>query len=156
LIKFRTMHPGGHGTSEWVADNTDRITGLGKWLRKFRLDELPQFANILLGHMNLVGPRPHPVSNYELFVTTIPYYTVRAGVRPGVTGWAQIRYGYANNLVEETEKMRFDLYYIKRLSLWLDLRILFDTVKIVLFGRGTEEPDAYRSMAPSATTERPA
>jgi lipopolysaccharide/colanic/teichoic acid biosynthesis glycosyltransferase len=115
-------------TSEWANDNSDRITRVGKWLRKFRLDELPQFVNIIRGDMNLVGPRPHPVSNIELFGEEIPYYSLRAVVRPGITGWAQVRLGYANNLEEETEKMRYDLYYIKRLSFWLDLRILFDTV----------------------------
>lgn len=136
LIKFRTMHPVNGNTSEWVRDNTERITRVGKWLRKFRLDELPQFINIIRGDMNLVGPRPHPVTNFDLFVEQIPYYSLRAMVRPGVTGWAQTRYGYANNLEEETEKMRYDLYYIKHMSLWFDLRILFDTVKTVLFGIG--------------------
>lgn len=136
LIKFRTMHPTNENTSEWSQDNSHRITRLGKWLRKFRLDELPQFVNILRGEMNLVGPRPHPLSNLQLFVEKIPYCALRSVVRPGVTGWAQVRYGYANNLQEETEKMRYDLYYIKHLSFGFDLRILFDTVKIVLFGRG--------------------
>lgn len=145
LIKFRTMHPGNEGTSEWVQDNSDRISRVGKWLRKFRLDELPQFVNILRGDMNLVGPRPHPVSNFELFAEKIPYYALRTVVRPGVTGWAQVRYGYANNLEEEIEKMRYDLYYIKHLSLAVDLHILFDTVKIVLFGRGSKAADAYRT-----------
>jgi len=102
--------------------------------------------------MNLVGPRPHPVTNLELFGEEIPYYSLRAAVRPGITGWAQVRLGYANNLEEETEKMRYDLYYIKRLSFWLDLRILFDTVKIVIFGRGSQSLDAYRTeLATEAT-----
>ena len=93
--------------------------------------------------MNLVGPRPHPVSNYELFLKNIPYYSLRSMVRPGITGWAQIRHGYANNLEEETEKMRYDLYYIKHMSLWFDLRILSETIKIVLLGRGAKVTDAY-------------
>jgi len=143
LIKFRTMLPASEELSQWAKDNDDRVTRVGKWLRKFRLDELPQFVNMLRGDMYLVGPRPHPVSNYQLFIENIPYYALRSVVRPGVTGWAQVRYGYANNLVEETEKMRYDLYYIKHLSLWFDLRILFDTVKIVLFGRGSTQADAY-------------
>ncbi|MGH9365223.1 MAG: sugar transferase, partial [Thermoanaerobaculia bacterium] len=147
LLKFRTMYPVDGNTSEWASDNSDRITGVGSWLRRFRLDELPQFINILFGDMNLVGPRPHPVSNVDLLASNIPYYNLRAVVRPGVTGWAQIRYGYANNLEEETEKMRYDLYYIKHLSLWLDLRILLDTVKIVLFGRGAQVADAYPGEA---------
>jgi lipopolysaccharide/colanic/teichoic acid biosynthesis glycosyltransferase len=137
LIKFRTMHPCNGKTSEWEGDNADRVTRVGRCLRKFRLDELPQFVNILRGEMNLVGPRPHPVSNFDLFVMKIPLYPFRAMVRPGLTGWAQVRYGYANNLDEETEKVRYDLYYVKKkVTLWFDLRILFETVKIVFFGRG--------------------
>ena len=144
LIKFRTMREG-NAASEWVGDNEDRITVIGRLLRKFRLDELPQFLNIVRGDMNLVGPRPHPVSNFQLFMERIPYYGLRATVRPGVTGWAQIRLGYANNLEQETEKMRYDLYYIKRLSLWFDLRILFDTVKVVLLGHGAVPLETYRA-----------
>ncbi len=147
LIKFRTMRVADGPTSEWALDNSDRITRVGKWLRRFRLDELPQFVNILRGDMNLVGPRPHPATNGELFGEGIPYYFLRAAVRPGITGWAQIRQGYANNLEEETEKMRYDLYYIKHLSFWLDLRILFDTVKIVLSGRGAVGRDDDRAQA---------
>src|SRR6267142_1715089 len=98
LVKFRTMRVAENPTSEWVLDNCDRITRVGKWLRKFRLDELPQFVNVIRGDMNLVGPRPHPVTNVELFGEEIPYYFLRLAVRPGVTGWAQVRYGYANNL----------------------------------------------------------
>ncbi len=154
LIKFRTMHPATRELSEWVRDNDDRVTRVGTWLRKFRLDELPQFVNVLRGDMNLVGPRPHPVSNYRLFIQNIPYYSLRSVVRPGVTGWAQVRQGYANDLEEETEKMRYDLYYIKHLSLGFDLRILIDTVKIVLFGRGAAQADAYPAesvVAPAPT-----
>ncbi|HUF94069.1 MAG TPA: sugar transferase [Candidatus Limnocylindria bacterium] len=150
LIKFRTMRPDAGETSEWVADNGHRITRVGKVLRKFRLDELPQFINVLRGDMNLVGPRPHPVSNFTLFMEHIPFYALRSAVRPGVTGWAQVRYGYANNLREETEKMRHDLYYVKHLSLWLDLRVLFDTVKVVLFGLGaTAATDVVASSVDS-------
>jgi exopolysaccharide biosynthesis polyprenyl glycosylphosphotransferase len=147
LIKFRTMRLVDTRTSEWACDNTQRITRIGKWLRKFRVDELPQFFNVIRGDMNLVGPRPHPVSNFELFVENIPYYPLRSVVRPGITGWAQVRFGYANNLDEETEKMRYDLYYIKHLSVWFDLRILFDTIKIVLFGQGSDSANAYGAEA---------
>lgn len=153
LLKFRTMRAASRKTSEWVRDNGDRITRLGKWLRKFRFDELPQFVNILRGDMNLVGPRPHPMSNFELFVLVlrnapesgeeIPYYSLRSVVRPGITGWAQVRYGYANDLHEEIEKMRYDLYYVKHISLWFDLRILLDTIKTVIFGLGSQAADAY-------------
>ena len=149
LIKFRTMRLVDGPTSEWACDNTQRITRVGKWLRKFRLDELPQFFNVIRGDMNLVGPRPHPVSNFELFNANIPYYSLRSGVRPGITGWAQVRYRYANNLDEEIEKMRYDLYYIKHLSISFDLRILFDTVKTVLFGSQSVD-STERPVAPGA------
>jgi exopolysaccharide biosynthesis polyprenyl glycosylphosphotransferase len=150
LIKFRTMHPALKATSEWVRDNGDRITRVGRFLRRFRLDELPQFVNVLHGDMNLVGPRPHPVANFELFAEKIPYYSLRSAIRPGITGWAQVRYVYANNLVEETEKMRYDLYYIKHMSLWLDLRILLETVKIVLLGREQPAVGGYQQPAAAA------
>ena len=135
LLKFRTMHPTEYAPSEWVMDNMHRITRVGRYLRRFRLDELPQLVNVVRGEMNLMGPRPHPVSNHVTFMEHIAYYGLRSTVRPGVTGWAQVRYGYANNLEEETEKMRYDLYYIKNRSLWLDFRIMFKTIGIVLFGQ---------------------
>jgi exopolysaccharide biosynthesis polyprenyl glycosylphosphotransferase len=139
LLKFRTMHPCSEQHSEWVRDNEHRITRIGRWLRRFRLDELPQLVNVLKGEMNLIGPRPHPTANHEIFMDRIAYYPVRSTVRPGVTGWAQVRYGYANDLEEETEKMRYDLYYIKNWSLWLDVKILFRTVGIMLVGQGASE-----------------
>jgi exopolysaccharide biosynthesis polyprenyl glycosylphosphotransferase len=139
LLKFRTMRPCTEARSEWVSDNIDRITRVGHYLRRFRFDELPQLVNVLRGDMNLVGPRPHPVTNQAVFMEKIAYYGLRSTVRPGVTGWAQIRYGYANNLAEETEKMRYDLYYIKNRSLWLDVRILLETVATVIFGKGATE-----------------
>jgi exopolysaccharide biosynthesis polyprenyl glycosylphosphotransferase len=154
LIKFRTMHPVDRPPSEWERDNGHRVTRLGWWLRRFRLDELPQFVNVLRGDMNLVGPRPHPVTNVVMFTMVlrntpecgeeIPYYALRAMVRPGLTGWAQVRYRYANDLEEEIEKMRYDLYYVKHQSLWLDLRILCETAKIILLGRGADAPEPER------------
>ena len=148
LVKFRTMRPAAADGSEWARDNAQRITPLGKWLRRFRLDELPQFVIILRGDMYLVGPRPHPASNGALFAEKIPFYALRSLVRPGVTGWAQVRYGYANNLEEEIEKMRYDLFYIKHASLWLDLRILVDTIKIVLLGHDAHAADADPIASP--------
>ena len=138
LVKFRTMQVEKSNGSEWMRDNADRLTRSGRWLRRLHLDELPQFWNILRGDMNLVGPRPHPSSNYELFIARIPFYALRASVRPGLTGWAQIRYGYANTLEEETEKMRYDLYYIKHRSIWLDFGILLHTAGSLIAGRSTE------------------
>jgi exopolysaccharide biosynthesis polyprenyl glycosylphosphotransferase len=148
LIKFRTMRVADGPHSEWVKQNQDRITRVGHWLRRFRLDELPQFINILRGDMNLVGPRPHPVANLALFREHIPYYSIRSSIRPGATGWAQIRYGYANSLDEEIEKMRYDLFYIKRMSPLFDLRIVFDSVKTVMFGRGAQSAELYDRQIP--------
>jgi exopolysaccharide biosynthesis polyprenyl glycosylphosphotransferase len=136
LVKIRTMRPGDERQSEWIQDNEDRVTRLGKWLRRFRVDELPQLLNILRGEMNLIGPRPHPTSNTPLFEERIAFYRLRSAVLPGITGWAQVRYGYANTLEEETEKMRYDLYYIKNRSLWLDLRIMLETAGIMVWGGG--------------------
>jgi exopolysaccharide biosynthesis polyprenyl glycosylphosphotransferase len=141
-MKFRTMQPVERTASEWVGDNFERITRVGKWLRRLRIDELPQLVNVIRGDMNLVGPRPHPVSNLQLFRESIPYYALRGSIRPGITGWAQVRYHYANNLEEETEKMRYDLYYIKHMSIWMDLRILVKTCAVFL-----------RSLAPSSESE---
>jgi exopolysaccharide biosynthesis polyprenyl glycosylphosphotransferase len=165
LAKFRTMRPAKGPRSEWEGDNTDRITRVGRWLRKFRLDELPQFFNVLAGHMNLVGPRPHPVSNIAMLAlvarntpesgVSIPYYDLRSSVRPGITGWAQVRYRYANNLQEEIEKLHFDLYYIKHYSLRLDLKILLETVWVVVAGhvvKAEEEPQ--NSSEPSSAVSR--
>jgi exopolysaccharide biosynthesis polyprenyl glycosylphosphotransferase len=139
LYKFRTMRESQGPRSEWVSDNSDRITRVGRWLRRFRLDELPQLVNVLDGDMNLVGPRPHPSSNGPLFLARIPHYRLRFAVRPGLTGWAQVRYGYANSLEEEIEKMRYDLYYIKHRSMAFDLRILAATLWTLVFdGRNHE------------------
>ena len=135
LFKFRTMREVDGPHSEWVRDNEARITRVGRWLRRFRLDEVPQLVNVLRGEMNFVGPRPHPVSNYPLFCDQIPLYVCRGSVRPGITGWAQVRYGYANGLDEETEKMRYDLYYIKHRSISFDARILVETLLVVLVDR---------------------
>jgi lipopolysaccharide/colanic/teichoic acid biosynthesis glycosyltransferase len=148
LLKFRTMRTSARPTSEWVRDNGHRITRIGRWLRRFRLDEVPQLFNVVRGEMNLVGPRPHPAVNYPLLATVmrntpdcgaeIPFYSLRTLVRPGITGWAQIRYGYANGVEEEVEKLRYDLYYLKHQSVGLDLRILAETLGCVLFGKSFE------------------
>jgi len=108
--------------------------------------------------MNLVGPRPHPASNFRMFVLVsrntpecgfqIPYYSLRSRVRPGITGWAQVRYRYANNLGEEIEKLRFDLYYVKHYSILLDLRILYETIAVVFFGREFATEAAPQEAAP--------
>jgi len=166
LIKFRTMHPVSRPRSEWERDNCDRITRVGKWLRRFRLDELPQLVNVLRGEMNLVGPRPHPVTNLGLITLVvrnlsevsgdaIPYYSLRCSIRPGITGWAQVCYGYANTLEEEMEKIRYDFFYLKHMSFWLDLRILFETVRMAFSGRGLAAADAGRARRQERRLEAP-
>ena len=165
LLKFRTMHATKAAHSEWAADNEARVTRVGKWLRTLRLDELPQFINILRGEMNLVGPRPHPVSNLELFTLvtrnlnettgrSVSYYHLRSMVRPGITGWAQVRYRYANNLEEEIEKLRYDLYYVKHVSVWLDLRILVATCTVLFSGGLADGVEAARARV-EAVRARP-
>ncbi|WP_089721209.1 sugar transferase [Candidatus Entotheonella palauensis] len=140
LVKFRTMHPPvtpvDPSQRHWASDLV-RITRVGKWLRRLYLDELPQFLNILVGHMDLVGPRPEMFDNVKAMAEQIPYYALRTTVRPGLTGWAQIKQGYSVSRDEVTEKMRYDLYYIKHMSLRFDLRIGVDTVKNILLRRGT-------------------
>jgi sugar transferase (PEP-CTERM system associated) len=138
LVKFCTMRDRTEASNDsvWQRDDEDRITRVGRWLRKLRLDELPQLLNIIKGDMDLVGPRPEIVENVNAMTELIPYYALRHVVRPGLTGWAQVRYDYSVSLKQVTEKFRHDLFYIKHMSFWLDLRILVDTVKIVLFGRG--------------------
>ncbi len=139
LVKFRTMDPTHiHATaSVWERDVTAGITRVGKWLRRLYLDELPQFLNILRGDMDLIGPRPEMTSNVQTMMALIPYYKYRTAVRPGLTGWAQIKQGYAITQDEVMEKMRYDLYYLKHMSLRFDLLILLDTVKNVFLRRGT-------------------
>ena len=155
LIKFRTMQPSDNPTSEWAQDNLQRITRVGKLLRRLRLDELPQLLNVIRGDMNLVGPRPHPVCNVKLFRDSIPYYVLRCSILPGITGWAQTRYCYANNLDQETEKMRYDLYYIKHMSLWMDMHIIFSTCGLFLSSFLSTQSD-QRSDAKAVFKGQPA
>lgn len=146
LLKFRTMRVDRFlsTNSVWERDDAARVTRVGRWLRKFRLDELPQFISILRGDMDFIGPRPEMACNIDAMTEKIPYYALRHVVRPGITGWAQIRQGYSVNQDDVAEKVRYDLYYIKHMSLGFDLRILFDTAKIVLFGRGTSAPHTFQ------------
>ncbi len=136
LVKFRTMREADGGAAEdtVIRDNRSRVTRFGAFLRRYRLDELPQLINILRGDMSLVGPRPEMAENVATFSALIPFYDLRHEVRPGLTGWAQVRAGYSMSLEEVTRKLCYDLYYIKHMSLSFDLRILFDTVKFVLSG----------------------
>jgi exopolysaccharide biosynthesis polyprenyl glycosylphosphotransferase len=135
LMKFRTMRQEtADGDSVWGRDNASRVTRLGAVLRRYRLDELPQCWNVLRGDMNLVGPRPEMAGNVAIFAAAIPFYDLRHEVRPGLTGWAQVRAGYSMSIEEVTRKLCYDLYYIKHMSPAFDLRIMIDTVKFVLNG----------------------
>jgi sugar transferase (PEP-CTERM system associated) len=138
--KFRTMRQDAEADSgaTWALDNDPRITRVGQFLRSSRLDEIPQLWCVLKGAMAFVGPRPERPEFVEWLSKEIPYYPVRNSVRPGITGWAQVRYKYGNTLEDAKEKLQYDLYYIKNASLGLDLLILFQTVKIVLLGRGAQ------------------
>ena len=135
--KFRSMHLDAEKDGPRLADkDDDRITRVGYWLRRLRIDELPQLFNVLAGDMSLIGPRPERPCFAEELETQIPFYGYRTAVRPGITGWAQVNADYALTLDEHREKLEYDLYYIKNLSLWLDLKILIATIGVVLCGRG--------------------
>jgi sugar transferase (PEP-CTERM system associated) len=136
--KFRTMRPDAEADTgaTWAGDDDPRITRVGKILRKLRLDEIPQLWNVIKGEMAFVGPRPERPEFVGWLEQEIPYYAVRHVVPPGITGWAQIRHGYSSTLDGAREKLQYDLFYIKNMSLGLDLLIMFQTIKIVLLGRG--------------------
>ena len=135
LIKFRTMHVGSSSEAGWDRDTDSRITRVGGWLRRYHLDEFSQFFNVIRGEMDVVGPRPEMACNTKSMSEEVAYYSLRTIVRPGLTGWAQIRSGYAVSREEVFEKIRYDLYYIKHMSWWLDLYILWKTAKILVSGR---------------------
>ncbi len=138
--KFRTMRDGAEADTgaTWAADDDPRITKVGKFLRSSRLDEIPQLWCVLKGDMHFVGPRPERPEFVEWLSKEIPYYGVRHVVRPGITGWAQVQYKYGNTLEDAREKLQYDLFYIKNASLGLDFLIMFQTIKIVLLGRGAQ------------------
>jgi len=137
IWKFRSMQcDAEEDGARWAAVEDPRITRVGRWLRKWRMDELPQLINVVKGEMSLVGPRPErPVFVQELR-NKIPYYDLRHTVRPGITGWAQIRFRYAASPKDAHLKLQYDLYYLKNLSLVLDLRILLETIRVVLCKKG--------------------
>lgn len=137
VYKFRSMYDGSHKEHQRPAEQDDaRVTRVGRWLRRARLDELPQLFNIVNGDMAFVGPRPFVPEQEEEYAAKIPFYRERWLVKPGATGWAQINRGYNATLDDNREKLAYDLFYIKNVSVGLDLFILFATVKILLLGRG--------------------
>jgi sugar transferase (PEP-CTERM system associated) len=138
LCKFRSMHTDAEkgGTPIWAKDGDDRITRVGRIIRTTRLDELPQLWNVIRGDMSFVGPRPERPFFVAELAKDIPFYQQRHAVKPGLTGWAQVKYRYGSSREDAMEKLRYDLYYIKHLSVFFDLTIVFDTVKVVLFRKG--------------------
>jgi lipopolysaccharide/colanic/teichoic acid biosynthesis glycosyltransferase len=124
------------GTPVWADDRDTRATRVGRVIRLIRLDELPQLWNVMRGDMSFVGPRPERPYFVEQLAAVIPFYTERHAVKPGVTGWAQVKYRYGSSTEDATEKLRYDLYYIKHLSVFFDLTIVIDTVKVIFSGRG--------------------
>jgi len=139
IYKFRSMRSDAEtGTPLWARDKDDRITRVGRFIRKTRLDELPQLWNVMRGDMSFVGPRPERPFFVEQLAREIPFYLQRHAVRPGLTGWAQVKYQYGSTVEDAMEKLRYDLYYIKHLSVFFDLTIVLDTVKVILFGKGAK------------------
>src|SRR5689334_5620182 len=139
LSKFRSMVQDAEKDGpQWASLEDSRVTRVGWVLRKTRLDEIPQLFNVLRGEMSLVGPRPERRVFCSMLETKIPYFNLRHSVRPGLTGWAQVKFRYSASLDDAREKLTFDLFYVKNLSLLVDLAILFETAKVVLLGRGAQ------------------
>jgi len=138
ITKLRTMtHDLTELPKEQFATEADqRITQTGRWIREYRLDELPQFWNVLRGEMSLIGPRPEQPEFVRQFRSSIPLYEIRHTVRPGITGWAQIRYGYASSEEQAREKLEYDLFYIKHMSVWLDFNIVLRTLTTIILRKG--------------------
>ena len=137
LWKFRSMRTDAEANGAvWARTDDERVTRVGRLMRKTRMDELPQVLNVLRGEMSFVGPRPERPVFVDQLKEQIPFYGLREGVKPGITGWAQIRYPYGASVDDARNKLEFDLYYVKNGSLFLDLAIIFHTVRHVLFGRG--------------------
>ena len=137
-VKFRSMRTDAEMDDQprWATSGDDRITRVGRLLRVSRIDELPQLFSVLKGDMSLVGPRPERPYFVEQLTREIPFYAVRHSVKPGVTGWAQVRYQYGSTVEDSQEKLQYDLHYVKNHTLWLDLQILVETVHVVLTGKG--------------------
>jgi len=138
LYKFRSMRIDAEsaGTPHWASEGDERATRVGRFIRKWRIDELPQIFNVLRGEMSFVGPRPERPYFVDQLAKQIPYYALRHSATPGITGWAQVRYQYGASVDDAIEKLQYDLYYLKNQSLFLDLMIMIATVEVVLWGRG--------------------
>ena len=139
VIKFRTMRQNSEASGAvWATKNDPRVTALGRFMRKTRIDEIPQLWNVLRGEMGFVGPRPERPEFVQWLASEIPFYELRHMIRPGITGWAQVRYQYGASLEETRQKLEYDLYYVKHLSVGLDLLIMFETIKTIILRRGAQ------------------
>jgi len=138
IYKFRSMCEGAeaNGGPVWAAEGDPRVTRVGNIIRKVRIDEIPQMINVLRGQMSLVGPRPERPFFVQTLNKQIPYYSLRHSIKPGITGWAQICYSYGDSEEDAIEKLQYDLYYIKNMSALFDLQIIFESLKVVLLGKG--------------------
>ena len=137
ILKFRSMPVDAEaGGAVWAGEMDPRVTRVGRIIRKLRIDELPQVVNVIRGDMSFIGPRPERPDFIDQLTREIPYYSQRHLIKPGLTGWAQVRYGYGASVEDAIQKLQYDLYYIKNQSPMLDAITLFETVRIVLFGRG--------------------
>jgi lipopolysaccharide/colanic/teichoic acid biosynthesis glycosyltransferase len=138
IYKFRSMVADAekHSGPVWAKTNDDRITRVGHFIRKWRIDELPQLWNVLKGEMSFVGPRPEREFFVKGLEYIIPYYGARFTAKPGLTGWAQVSYGYGASVKDATEKLNYDLFYMKNMSLFMDVIIILRTVKTVISGEG--------------------
>lgn len=139
VYKFRSMFVDAESAgARWATKNDPRVTKVGMFMRKTRIDEIPQLWNVLRGDMGFVGPRPERPEFTSMLAAQLPFYDLRHLIRPGLTGWAQIRYGYGATLAESREKLQYDLYYVKHMSLGLDLLIMFETIKTIVRRRGAQ------------------
>jgi sugar transferase (PEP-CTERM system associated) len=139
VLKFRSMRHDAEagGKAQWAAEKDERVTAVGRLIRKLRIDELPQLLNVLAGEMSLVGPRPERPCFVADLAQEIPFYELRHSVKPGITGWAQVRWTYGASVEDSKRKLQFDLYYVKNHSLFLDLLIAIETIRVVLFAKGS-------------------
>lgn len=140
VVKFRSMRTDAEkdGKPRWAAAKDDRVTRVGRVIRKLRIDELPQLFSVLAGAMSMVGPRPERPFFVDKLTQEIPYYAIRHSVKPGVTGWAQVRYQYGSSVEDAAEKLQYDLYYVKNHSLLLDIVVMFETIGVVVMRKGAQ------------------
>lgn len=137
IVKFRSMLNDAEANGpRWAKAKDPRVSRVGRWLRKWRIDEIPQFLNVLKGDMSVVGPRPERPMFVQKLNMVIPYYDIRHTVRPGITGWAQVMFRYASSQEDSHLKLQYDLYYVKNMSVWLDIKTLVKTIRVLVRGEG--------------------